>query len=192
MRADRSVRPATVADASEIGRIQLQAMKAELAAGLENPSPALLASLPEEQFVQTWRTSIQSPPDGRHLVLTALDGARVVGFAAIAPAEDLSQATALPSGPAPLQEGPAQGQIVALEVGAKERQRGHGSRLLAACADIFKRTGARRVQVWISAGDSARIKFYSEAGFAPAGLRRKLAVGGQSLIQHVWYTDIDS
>lgn len=188
--ADNSVRPAVVEDAEAIGSIHLQAMKTELAGVLENPSPALLASLKREQFTRTWKESIANPPDGRHMVLTAIAGAKVVGFAALAPAEDLSEATSLPDGPAPLQEHPAEAQIVALEVADSERGKGHGSRLLAACADMLVRTGAKRVQVWISGGDAGRISFYTEAGFAPAGVRRKLQVGEQSLVQHVWYTQL--
>ena len=152
MSADNSVRPAVVEDAEAIGSIHLQAMKTELAGVLENPSPALLASLKREQFTRTWKESIANPPDGRHMVLTAIAGAKVVGFAALAPAEDLSEATSLPDGPAPLQEHPAEAQIVALEVADSERGKGHGSRLLAACADMLGRTGAKRVQVFLYRG----------------------------------------
>ena len=88
-----------------------------------------------------------------------------------------------PPGAAPVQTGGAPAavptQIYELVVEPRFCRSGHGSRMLAAVADLVG--GAMRV--WIDARDEARQRF-SSAGFAPAGAGRTI---GDGHTQHLWW-----
>ena len=71
-------------------------------------------------------------------------------------------------------------QIYELVVEPRFCRSGHGSRMLAAVADLVG--GAMRV--WIDARDEARQRFFSSAGFAPAGAGRTI---GDGYTQHLWW-----
>lgn len=189
-----------------IGDIHARTLRASLTAGLGyEPGEELRAVLDAEHFASQWHQAITAPPSGRHRVLTALDGARVVGFTAYAPAEVLVEIKAAEPeqdqndpGTAELQDrsapsdarAPSTAEILALEVPAAEQRRGHGSRLLAACADLLRDQGIERVQVWIVRDDESRTRFLAEAGFAPAGARRTLDVAGDEVEEICWYAGL--
>lgn len=162
--ADVSVRPSTPEDAPRLGEIQVATWRATL--GDQVPAAALDA----DAFAAAWRTAIASPPSAKHRTLTACDGPLVVGFVALAPAPDDDEAA----------------EVVALEVDPEHARAGHGSRLLAACADILRQTGAARVRTWVTAGDDVREAFLGSAGFAPSGVRRRLDVGDGEVVEHLW------
>ena len=216
--ADLSVRPALPEDAALLGDIHARTLRATLAAGTGHDiGPELAAAFTPDALGASWATAISSPPSPRHRVLTACAGAQVVGFAAFAPAEvpvDVAPAEVAPDGVGPAEVAPdgvgpaevvagtdpivgtddaaqpAVAEILALEVPAAHGRRGHGSRLLAACADILRQQGATRVQTWAVQGDEARTRFLSQAGFAPAGVRRTLDVAGTPVIEVCWYADL--
>ena len=89
-----------------------------------------------------------------------------------------------PPGAAPVQTSGAPAavptQIYELVVEPRFCRSGHGSRMLAAVADLVG--GAMRV--WIDARDEARQRFFSSAGFAPAGAGRAI---GDGHTQHLWW-----
>ena len=89
-----------------------------------------------------------------------------------------------PPGAAPVQTGGVPAavptQIYELVVEPRFCRSGHGSRMLAAVADLVG--GAMRV--WIDARDEARQRFFSSAGFAPAGAGRTI---GDGHTQHLWW-----
>jgi len=120
-------------------------------------------------------------------MLTALEGAQIVGFAALAPADQ-------PLGEQPVEDEGAVGvvEIIALEVPEELGRRGHGSRLVAAVADFAREDRATELQVWIPVGDEARTRFYNSAGFAPRGIRRVYEVGpeggAEELTEQCWYS----
>ncbi|MCS4484226.1 GNAT family N-acetyltransferase [Gleimia sp. 6138-11-ORH1] len=178
LQADRSVRPAVVSDAPFIARMQAEGLVASLEATLEAKlDPNLVASLKQPQVEQTWRQTLSAPTQADVVVLTAVEGAAVCGFAlgVLAPADkehaELSKVGV---------------EIAALEVSSEHLRTGHGSRLLAAVNDSFKGR-AHHLNTWICQADDARISFFQSAGFAPSGLQRKLAVGEQTVIQHLWW-----
>lgn len=214
--ADLSVRPAVPDDAPRIGEVHARTLRASLAAGVGHDlGPELAAAIDPTALGASWAAAIDAPPSPRHRVLTALDGAQVVGFAAFAPAEvpvevraaetgDTAGADAPDAGDArsagaavtssddaaPGAEAGGIAEILALEVPAAHGRRGHGSRLLAACADLLRQQGATRVQTWAVQADETRARFLSQAGFAPAGLRRSLDVGGEEVVEVCWYADL--
>lgn len=218
--ADLSVRPAVPEDAAALGDVHARTLRASLTAGVGHElAPEVGAALDPAALGASWSAAITSPPSSRHRVLTALAGSQVVGFAAFAPAEvpvdvrpgaegpdgaprdggatdgatretesrpDEASADAGPEGAG----GSAVAEILALEVPAAHGRRGHGSRLLAACADLLRQQGATRVQTWAVQADESRTRFLSQAGFAPAGLRRSLDVGGEEVVEICWYADL--
>ncbi|WP_127130760.1 GNAT family N-acetyltransferase [Georgenia sp. SYP-B2076] len=182
--------------------------------------PEVAGAITPEALGASWAAAISSPPSPRHRVLTACAGAQVVGFAAFAPAEvavdvepgeDASPGAAVQDTPvgdgadvqdtpvgdgadvgAPGEGAPGGGtaEILALEVPAAHARGGHGSRLLAACADILRQQGAARVQTWAVQGDESRTRFLSQAGFAPAGVRRTLDIAGTPVVEICWYAEL--
>lgn len=204
--SDVSVRPALPEDAAALGDVHARTLRATLAAGTGADLPADVAGAVDPgALAAAWSAAIVSPPSREHRVLTALAGGRVVGFAAfapatdpveVAPAEDAEAVRApdhadLPTDdPVAAPTSVAVAEILALEVPAAHARRGHGSRLLAACADLLRDQGTARVQVWAVDGDESRARFLSEAGFAPAGVRRRVQVGATELVETCWYADL--
>ncbi|WP_159621823.1 GNAT family N-acetyltransferase [Ruania rhizosphaerae] len=167
LHADVSVRPSVAGDAPALGLIQARAWRAAHADTL--PETALDA-LDADGFARAWRSAITSPPSAKHRMLTACDGPQVVGFAALAPAPRTEET----------------GEVVALEVDPGHARAGHGSRLLAACTDILRKTGATHVRAWVVDGDDARSAFLATAGLEPIGVRRILDVAGTHVREEAW------
>lgn len=174
--ADLSVRPSIPEDAALITRLQLAAWRAR---GMVTEE--LLAGVDTAAVTEQWRTAITDPPTPRHRVLTALAGARFVGFLAFAPAEGASL---------PEDAGAEPVEVLALEVDAEETRQGHGSRLLAACVDLAREAGATALTTWASQDDDARTRFLGSAGFAPAGARRELGTDQVRIVESRWYAQI--
>ncbi|WP_341360591.1 GNAT family N-acetyltransferase [Georgenia sp. M64] len=218
--SDVSVRPAIPEDAAALGDVHARTLRATLAAGTGAGLPADVAGAVDPgALAAAWSAAIVSPPTRAHRVLTALAGGQVVGFAAFAPATDpvevapaqdaegvadhataagtdapagtdAAAGTDVPAATDAADDAPAVAEILALEVPAAHARRGHGSRLLAACADLLRDQGTARVQVWAVEGDESRARFLAEAGFAPAGLRRRLQVGAAEVVETCWYADL--
>lgn len=163
--ADVSVRPGIAEDARAIAATQASSWRASFAGLL--PGEAL-AALDVDAMQATWRQALVSPPTAKHRMLTACAGPVVVGFAAIAPV--------------PLEESTT-GEIVALEVSPQHRHQGHGSRLLAACADVLGGSGASGLRTWVLEGDEDRAAFLAVAGLAPSGLARRIDVLGTEVTE---------
>lgn len=168
--ADVSVRPAIPEDEAPIARVQLRAWRAHHADTL---GADVLESLDVLAVREQWSRAITAPPSPDHHVLVACAGARVIGFAASVP---------VPEGV----------EIVALEVDPDHERSGHGSRLLAACVDIARDSGADHVQTWVLDGDTPREQFLSGAGLGADGGRRELGLGvtpeglTQAVTEHRW------
>nr|WP_297429275.1 GNAT family N-acetyltransferase [uncultured Actinotalea sp.] len=174
--ADVSVRPATPGDEAAITRTQLRAWRSSHGEVL---GAEVLEQLDARAVQEQWAQAITAPPTGGHRVLVACDGPRVVGFAASAPVADGIE-------------------VVALEVDPEHQRGGHGSRLLAACVDLGRETGAGHVRTWVLDGDAAREQFLGAAGLGPDGSRRELAsdgpdedgTGPRSVAEHRWSAEI--
>ena len=130
-----SVRLAWPAEAAPISELQRRGW-AELPAALAEP---LLADVALEDMVEAWGAAITRPPRAHCRVLVAVDQERVTGFA-----------TTVPSGDADAEEG-VDGEIDEFVVDPAARRRGHGSRLLNACADTLRADGFTRAVCWVAA-----------------------------------------
>jgi GNAT superfamily N-acetyltransferase len=167
--ADVSVRPARPDDAAEIGRIQVDTWRT---AYTDIVPAAVLTALDAGTAAQAWRAAITDPPSARHRVLVAIEGSWSVGFAAFGPAEH----------PEPDDPEPATTVAVTpLLVEPRWGRRGHGSRLLAAVADLARADGMTRMIAWIPEGDTPSREFLLSAGWAPDGFVRALDTGAGEL-----------
>jgi GNAT superfamily N-acetyltransferase len=178
--ADVSVRPARPDDAAEIARIQLVTWRTAYRALLPT---ALLDEWDTDSATASWRSAVASPPTPGHGVLVALERNTVVGFAAFAPAEVPAGGTADPAGPTV--------ELSTLLVEPRWGRRGHGSRLLAAVADVARGGGVARLQVWLPETDRVSAGFYESAGWAPDGWARTLDTGGEPLREVRWHALLD-
>jgi GNAT superfamily N-acetyltransferase len=175
-----SVRPARPEDAAEIARVQGVTWRTAYRSVLP---AAVLDGWDEDAAADAWHAAVVSPPTPAHGVLVAVERQGVVGFAAFGPAE-LSQ------GEPPEPEGPTT-EILTLLVEPRWGRRGHGSRLLAAVADLARATGARRLQVWLPEQDGVSAGFFESAGWAPQGWARTLDTGAVPLREVRWHTVLD-
>lgn len=169
--ADVSVRPGIAGDARSIAAIQAAAWRDSYADIL--PADAL-AALDVDAMQTTWHAALTQPPTAKHRMFTACAGPVVVGFAALAPVPDAATTA----------------EIVALEVSPARRGDGHGSRLLAACADVLRQTGAETVRTWVLTGDDRRGEFLTSAGLAPSGIVRTLDVLGTEVTEEAWVASL--
>jgi GNAT superfamily N-acetyltransferase len=178
--ADASVRPARPADAPEIARIQAVTWRTAYRAVLPLE---VLDEWDEAAATATWHASVSSPPTPGHGVLVAVERETVVGFTAYGPAE-------LGEGERPDPAGPTT-EVSTLLVEPRWGRRGHGSRLLAAVADLARGSGAARLQVWLLEPDTVSSGFFESAGWAPDGWARTLDTGSSPLREVRWHALID-
>jgi GNAT superfamily N-acetyltransferase len=174
--ADASVRPAFPDDAAEIARIQVVTWRTAYRSLLP---PSVLDGWDADAATASWRTAITAPPTPAHGVLVALEKNTVVGFAAYGPAELVDDERPDPAGPT--------SELSTLLVEPRWGRRGHGSRLLAAVADLARGGGAARLQVWLPEADTVSAGFYESAGWAPDGWARTLDTGDEPLREVRWH-----
>jgi GNAT superfamily N-acetyltransferase len=174
--ADASVRPAFPDDAAEIARIQVVTWRAAYRSLLPT---SVLDEWDADAATASWRTAITAPPTPAHGVLVALEKNTVVGFAAYGPAELVGDERPDPAGPT--------SELTTLLVEPRWGRRGHGSRLLAAVADLARGDGAARLQVWLPEADTVSAGFYESAGWAPDGWARTLDTGDVPLRELRWH-----
>ena len=167
-----SVRPARPGDAPAIARVQGTTWRTAYRDVLP---AALLDGWDDAAVGASWRAAITAPPTPRHRVLVAVEREEVVGFAAVTPVAD---------DPGAVELGP-------LLVEPRWGRRGHGSRLLAAVADLAASDGVQRAQAWILESDRVSAGFFESAGWAPDGWARTLETGDRPLRELRWHTELD-
>jgi GNAT superfamily N-acetyltransferase len=165
------VRPARPDDATEIARIQLATWRT---AYRRMFPPHILANLDEAYLARGWTEAITATPSPRHRVLVAIEqgeaASTTVGFAASGPADEQALAPEEP----PLADDVA--AITDLLIEPRWNRRGHGSRLLSACVDLWREDGFRTAVAWAYTADTAMQKFLATSGWEPDGVGRALDV----------------
>jgi GNAT superfamily N-acetyltransferase len=174
--ADVSVRPGRSADAAEIARIQAVTWRTAYRGVLPRQ---VLDDWDEAAATVAWHAAVTAPPTPGHGVLVAVEGQTVVGFAAFGPPELTAGQQQDPAGPST--------EVSTLLVEPRWGRRGHGSRLLAAVADLAESGGAARLQVWLLETDLASSGFYESAGWARDGWARTLDTGDVPLREIRWH-----
>ena len=164
---DVAVRPARPGEEDEISRIQIDSWVGAIGERLGRKRHELFD---REAIVKGWAASIAQPPTPGHVVFVATCDGDIVGFAAVAPPN----------------------QIIAFEVDPERRRRGHGSRLLAAAVDHLKSHGATEMKLWSLSNDAIRTGFLREAGFAESGMVRELDGPGIAIEEKLWHASLEA
>lgn len=161
--ADVGVRDAILSDAAAVAEIQVRAWKAAYGPFMPaEPLAEMTASA--EPWRERWAEAVAAPPSPRHRLLVAVADGLVTGFTAFAPASD------------PDLDPETDAELVALAVDPARAGEGHGSRLLAAAADLLREHAFRTAVTWVFTEDAALRSFLEPAGWAPDGARRTLAL----------------
>lgn len=153
------VRPAAPPDAAGIAAVQAAAWSHDYADLLPSET---LATYTGSGSAAVWERAIGAPADPSGRVLVAHDGDLVVGFLAWIGATDMDLSD-------------RDVEIVEFAVDPGRRGQGHGSRLLAAWADLARAGYADVGVCWLPVGSPAA-DFLSGAGFAPDGASREVAL----------------
>ncbi len=165
--ADVSVRVAWADDARGIAEVQVRAWQTAYADLL--PAETLAAMGPDE-VAATWHQSLSRPGDARNRVLVALERNRIVGFAITSPASD------------PDCDPVADGEVSEFTVLPDEQRRGHGSRLLQACADTLQADRFTRAVTWVNATNDELRGFLTSAGWGADSAHRELDLDGTGAV----------
>ena len=170
MNAATIVRPGRGEDAASVARVQRSAWRA----GYSTILPVrVLDSLSEDVLAEGWRAAAERPPSARHRLLVAVESDEVVGFSAFGPATDADR------------DPDHDAELHTLLVDPAAGRRGHGSRLLAATADLLREDGFGTAVSWLLAADDRLRAFLADAGWAADGARRDLdASGDGSAVLH--------
>ena len=160
-----SVRLAWPSEAAGIAAVQRRGWASQLPSGL---GETMLESVSAEEMTEAWHRAITRPPQASYRVLVAVEAGRVVGFARTMPSPDEDG------------EPGEDGQIEEFVVDPPAQQRGHGSRLLNACADTLRSDGFRRAYCWVADGEGL-IRFLAEAGWARDGAEREIGTENETV-----------
>jgi len=163
-----SVRVAWADDAPAIAEVQVRAWRETYADLLPRD---LLEALDPGDFAEAWHQSLNRPQDARNRVLVCLERNTVTGFAVTGPATD------------PDLDPVAEGEVGEVTVDPTRLGRGHGSRLVQACADTLRADRFTRAVLWLNADDDARRRFLTEAGWGADGAHRELDLHGDGTIR---------
>ena len=121
-------------------------------------------------MTQAWHRAITRPPGATSRVLVAVDGSgRVVGFATTIPSADDDA------------EAGVHGEIDQFVIDPPAQRRGHGSRLLNACADTLRSDGFREASWWVGSEDDVLRAFLTASGWAADGASREIGSDDESL-----------
>jgi GNAT superfamily N-acetyltransferase len=188
------VRPARLDDVDEITRVQLTTWRVAYRRLLPRH---VLDELDEDWVSRQWRDAIANPPSPRHRVLVAVEqtespaprtaSAYVVGFAASGPLDDAALA--------PEEDHTSLGNTMAavtdLLVEPRWGRRGHGSRLLAACVDLWRTDGFTTAVAWTFVDDRATRRFLASSGWALDGASRCLDIDDLLVPQVRWHVALE-
>lgn len=146
-----SVRPPVETDAPTLADIQIEAWRAAYRGVM---SDEYLDTMDRERYAAGWARNITNPKPGTtHLVAQA--GSEVVGVCILGPATDESNAPA--------------GQIYAINVHPEWWANGAGSALFAAAEEKLVSLEYVRAFLWVEAGNTRAIDFYTKRGWLDDG-----------------------
>lgn len=162
--ADVSVRVGWADDASGIAEVQVRAWHRAYGSLLPEE---VLSAIDAGDFAALWHTSLNHPKDARNRVLVALERNTIRGFAITGPASD------------PDCDPVADGEVSEFTIDPEHTRKGHGSRLIQACADTLRADRFTRAVLWLNSTDDILRGFLTEAGWGTDGAHRELVMDGE-------------
>ena len=172
-----SVRLAWPAEAASIADLQRRFWATQWP---EELAERMLGEVTAQEMTLAWHTAITRPPTASSRVLVAVGSGRVVGFATTTASADDDA------------EPGVQGEIDQFVIDPPAQRRGHGSRLLNACADTLRSDGFRAASWWVGSEDDVLRRFLTAAGWSPDGASREIGSedGSVRLKQIRLHTDL--
>lgn len=165
-----SVRPATVADAAEIGTIHVLAWRAAYSALL---SEQFLRGLSIQDFQRKRRSQLADP--GRATAVdVAIRSGRVVGFSAYGPSRDTGASRET-------------GELYAIYLQPGHWRTGLGSLLHRNAMETLRGNGFAEATLWVLAGNERAQGFYTALGWSPDGTHQHATVGESPSVQQLRY-----
>ena len=148
------VRLALPAEAASISAIQRRGWEQLLPPAVAREA---LAGVDLATMSSSWESAILRPPLAKFRVLVAVGGSRVVGFAAVGPADEPDTHPG---------DDALVGEFV---IDPRAQRAGHGSRLLNAIADTLRADGFSTAYWWVRSADDPLRAFLASAGWGPDG-----------------------
>lgn len=175
MMATMIIRPATVADAVEMGRLHVRGWQRGYAGLL----PAVyLDSLDPVNRAESWARILQLPPvPGRTTLLAVVDG-QIVGFAGIGPTRDDDQ------DPARI------GEVYAIYTDPHRWGQGIGGRLMAESTARLAAAGFAAATLWVLDDNERAIRFYGHGGWSDDGTTKSAEIGGVAVCERRLVCDL--
>lgn len=172
-----SVRTAWPAEAEAVAELQRRVWAAQLPPDV---ATTVLGGVSVAEMAAAWEQAILRPPQARYRVLVAVADDRVVGFATTVPGQD------------PDADEAEDGEVQEFAVDPAARHRGHGSRLLNACADTLRADGFRRARWWVASEDADLRAFLEAAGWVADGSSREIGSEDEAvrITQERLHTDL--
>ena len=158
---DRSLRPATAADAEPIGRVNVRCWRTSHRSLVP---AAVLDSLRAEEVAAHWRRQARR---GAAETWVAEDGA-VVGYASFGPSRDRDAERSA-------------GEVYALYVDPVVQGRGAGRALVGLAAGTLRAQGYALATLWVLERAGGARAFYEAAGWAPDGGMGTFSLKGHEL-----------
>ena len=162
-----NVRHATVADATGISRVHVDAWKQSYRGIVPDD---ILDNLSVERRVAYWRQAITQAPDEYHRVFVGERGDQIVGFASYGLGQEKDH------------EYP--GELFAIYILQASKREGLGRRLVTSVAEDLLRSGISAMLVWVLEQNPER-GFYEHLG--GVYLRTKSIEIGRAALQEVAY-----
>jgi GNAT superfamily N-acetyltransferase len=147
-----TVRPAVLADADAIGRVQVETWSAAYR-GLMPDN--VIASFAVEGRQRLWREGLaRTPRPGSATFVAELDG-EVVGFASVGRSRD--------------EEAENEGELYAIYLHPSHWDRGIGRALLESAEESMRASGFERATLWVLEGNERGERFYRAGGWRHDG-----------------------
>jgi ribosomal protein S18 acetylase RimI-like enzyme len=168
-----TVRLALPAEAVDIARIQRRAWA-------DDPAlKVMLGEVSADQASRIWHQAITRPPLAQMRVLVAIGEDGIVGFAVTSPSDDPDA-------------GPTTGQVTEFVVDVKNRDTGHGSRLMNAAVDTMRQDGFESATMWVPSKSDELRDFLISGGWDTDGAHQEATTeNGQASLKLIrLHTDI--
>ena len=146
-----TVRPATLADADEIGRVQVETWRAAYTGLMPDE---VVASFDVEARQRLWREGLSRERRPGSAVFVAEKDDQVVGFVSVGAWDDAEEGI---------------GELFAIYVDSRSWGAGAGRALIERAEQSLRESGFREARLWVLEGNERAERFYRAAGWVDDG-----------------------